>query len=132
MSPHVQALLVLVRQDLKAAHVTLEQGLVRASINRAYYAAFHVAQAALLTLGETPKTHAGISNRFYVRFVQTGLIGEDLSGVLPYAFRQRQGADYDALTVFEARAAADLIADVETFVRTVEAVILPPDTPSTA
>ncbi|MCH8961821.1 MAG: hypothetical protein IH820_11005 [Bacteroidetes bacterium] len=48
------------------------------------------------------------------------------------AFRQRQGADYDALTVFEARAAADLIADVETFVQTVEAVILPPDTPSTA
>ena len=48
------------------------------------------------------------------------------------AFRQRQGADYDALTVFEARAAADLIADVETFVQTVEAVILPPDTPATA
>ena len=60
------------------------------------------------------------------------MIGEDVSGVLPYAFRQRQGADYDALTVFEAHAAADLIADVETFVRTVEAVILPPDTPSTA
>ena len=39
---------------------------------------------------------------------------------------------YDALTVFDAHAAADLIADVETFVRTVEAVILPPDTPATA
>ena len=55
-----------------------------------------------------------------------------MDGALPYAFRQRQGADYDALTVFEARAAADLIADVETFVRTVEAVLLPPDTSSTA
>ncbi len=46
------------------------------------------------------------------------------------AFRQRQGADYDALTVFEAHAAADLIADVETFVQTVEAIILPPDASS--
>ncbi len=96
---------------------------MRASINRAYYAAFHVAQAALLTLGEAPKTHVGVSNRFYVRFVQTGLVGEDLSSVLPYAFRQRQGADYDALTVFEARAAVDLIADVESFVQAVETIL---------
>ena len=71
-----------------------------------------------------------MNGSFHVCFVQTGLIGEDLSGVLPYAFRQRQGADYDALTVFEARAAADLIADVETFVQTVEAIILPPDASS--
>jgi hypothetical protein len=120
---HVQALLDLVHQDLKAAHLMLEQELVRAAINRAYYAAFHVAQAALLTVEETPRTHAGVSNRFYVRFVQTNLIGEDLGSVLPYAFRQRQGADYDALTVFEARAAADMIAEVESFVRAVEAII---------
>ncbi len=40
--------------------------------------------------------------------------------------RERERSDYEALTVFDARAAADLIADVETFVRAVEAIILPP------
>ncbi len=35
--------------------------------------------------------------------------------------------NHDAFTIFDAQAAADLIADVETFVQTVEAIILPPD-----
>ncbi len=123
MNPHVQALLELVQQDLRAARLMLDEGLARAAINRAYYASFHAAQAALLSVGETPRTHAGVSNRFYVRFVEPGLIDETLSRVLPYALGQRQGADYDALTNFDARAAADLIADVETFVEAVAALL---------
>ena len=123
MRDTVEALLNLAREDLRAAHLTLDQGFVRVAISRAYYAAFHVAQAALLTVGEQPGTHAGVSNRFYVHFVETGRLPRDIGRLLPDALRQRNSADYDALTVFDTHAAADLIADVETFVQAVEVLI---------
>ena len=127
MRETLDALLKLTHEDLAAARFNLDQGFVRVAISRAYYAALHIAQVALLTVGEKPGTHAGVSNRFYVHFVETGRIPLAVGRLLPDAARQRQGADYDALTVFDARAAADLIADVETFVQAVEAAIVPPD-----
>ena len=127
MRETVDALLKLTHEDLAAARFNLDQGFVRVAISRAYYAVLRIAQLALLTVGEKPGTHAGVSNRFYVHFVETGRIPLAVGRLLPDAARQRQSADYDAFSIFDAQAAADLIADVETFVQTVEAIILPPD-----
>ena len=51
-------------EDLRTARHDLDGGFVRAAISRAYYAAFHAARAALLTLSESPKSHGGVRNRF--------------------------------------------------------------------
>ena len=80
-----------------------EEACCRSSISRAYYAALRIAQLALLTVGERPGTHAGVSNRFYVHFVETGRIPLAVGRLLPDAARQRQSADYDAFTIFEVR-----------------------------
>ncbi len=57
-------------EDLRTARHDLEGGFVRAAISRAYYAAFHAARAALLTEGESPKSHGGVRNRFGYHFIR--------------------------------------------------------------
>ena len=128
----VEALLEKARQALSDARYLQADARADAAISRAYYAALHAARAALLSLGETPRTHHGVHTRFAFHFVATGRLERAVGDILTLSARERERSDYEALTVFDARAAADLIADVETFVRTVEAIILPPDTPATA
>jgi uncharacterized protein (UPF0332 family) len=91
--------------------------------NRAYYACFDAARAALLGEGDEPKTHSGVHNRFALRFVATGRIQEDVARALSYAAQVRERADYNALTVLDARTAADLLADAVQFVAAVQALV---------
>ena len=132
MNPAISALMDRAWEDLRTVRHDLEGGFVRAAISRAYYAAFHAARAALLTVGESPKSHGGARNRFGYHFIRTGRVPKAVGEILDVSETLRNRADYEALTIFDEDGAADLIADVETFVRTVEAVLLPPDTPSTA
>jgi len=53
----VQALFKKAAEALAAACYTLDGGFLTTAINRAYYASFYATRAALLTLGEAPKTH---------------------------------------------------------------------------
>ena len=123
MNDHVAAFMDKARDSLGLARLAADAGFAEGAVSRAYYAAFYAARAALLLHGEVPRTHAGAHNRFWVRFVKTGLISETTGGVLPYAFTMRQKADYDAMTVLDVSAAYDLIADVEAFVQAVESLL---------
>jgi uncharacterized protein (UPF0332 family) len=60
MSDVVSVLLLRAEEDLASARYDLAGGFIRAALNRAYYAAFHAVQAALLTVGEAPRTHSGV------------------------------------------------------------------------
>jgi uncharacterized protein (UPF0332 family) len=111
------------RRALGSARRTLEDGDAEAATNRAYYAGFNLARAALLGEGEQPKTHSGVHNRFALRFVATGRIPEDVARTLPHAAQIRERADYDAFAVTDTNAAADLLADAERFVTAVQAVV---------
>ena len=111
------------RQALHTAHLALTAGDANGCVNRAYYAAYHVASAALITAGETTKTHKGTHNRFWVRFVESGSIPPDIGQVLPQAQQMRRQADYEAFTRFDTMAASDLLTDVEGFVQAVEALM---------
>ncbi len=84
---------------------------------------FYAARAALLSLGEAPKTHQGIILRFHFHFVKTGRIDPEVAAILSLAEELREGADYDVALNVEPQAVADLLGDVERFVQAVEAVI---------
>lgn len=96
------------------------------AINRAYYAAFYAASAALRSRNAAPKSHKGVLLLFHKHFIQTEKLPEPMGAVLRLAFDARQQADYDAFTLFEIQAALDLITDVEAFVGAVEAPLTPP------
>lgn len=123
MTEHQAALFDNAFRALETAHLTLNDGDARAAINRAYYAAFYAATAALLDKGEAPKSHKGVHRRFHLHFVAGGPLDAAIGGILSFASDARQQADYDAFTIFDEAAAADLIVDVERFVDVVEAML---------
>lgn len=118
-----EALLQKANQALDDASYLLEDDRVEAAMNRAYYAAFHAARAALLTEGEEPTSHAGILSRFSYHFVRTGRISEEVGKVLARAETDRNRADYDAFSVFEIQAAEDLVSNVSQFTKVVHRVV---------
>jgi uncharacterized protein (UPF0332 family) len=119
----IEALLQKADQALDDASYLLEDDRVEAAMNRAYYASFHAARAALLTEGEEPSSHAGILSRFSYHFIRTGRISEEVGQVLARAETDRNRADYDAFSVFEIQAAEDLVGDVSQFTEVVRQVI---------
>ncbi len=120
MTETAAALLKKARHTLHAAQLLLDAEEVESAINRSYYAAFYAAQAALVEVGESPKTHKGIHNRFWTRFVETERFPRHQGEIFGSAWKMRQKADYDIFSIFDTAAAADLLLDVETFVESAE------------
>lgn len=119
----VDAHLQKAHEKLEAARDLLKGDHAEDSVSRAYYAAFHAAAAALVASGETPKTHKGMQQRFWVRFVENGPLPRHIGKAFARAQEMRGGADYDAFMHFETMAATDLLRDVEVFVQAVEALV---------
>lgn len=118
-----QALLDKAGRALEAARASLDRDDAETATNRAYYACFYVAQAALVGVGEQPKTHAGTHARFRLHFVAEGALPLGIGSILTDAFAARQRHDYNAFAVTDARAAADLLADAERFVAVVREMV---------
>ncbi len=106
-------------QALADARLLQDAGSVEACLNRAYYATFYAARAALAGVPEHPKSHSGTHSRFALHFVVTGRLSKDTGSLLVRAFRARQLADYDAIILTDTDAAADALADAERFVAAV-------------
>jgi uncharacterized protein len=118
-----QAYLIRAHAALADTHLLLDHGRTEAALNRAYYAAFYAAMAALGSVGERPRTHTGTHQRFRARFVLSGRVAADVARVLPHSYAARQRADYDAIIATDEAAARDLLADVERFVAAVEGLL---------
>lgn len=123
MTPRQRAYFDKARRALSTAQFSLKHGDVEAAVSRAYYAAFYAAAAALLSVGEAPKTHSGTHRRFHRHFVESGRLSSSLGKTLSYASDARYRADYEAFTVFDEAAAADLITDIKAFVQAVEEML---------
>ena len=80
MTAHQVALFDNARRALKTARLSLDDGDVKAAMNRAYYAAFYAATAALLAKGEAPKSHKGVHRRFHLHFVASGPLDAAVGG----------------------------------------------------
>lgn len=70
------------------------------TVSRAYYAAFHAAQALLFTLGLQPKTHQGVRSLLGLHLVRTGKLPAEQARALAYAATDREDADYDTGAFF--------------------------------
>lgn len=123
MTEEQRTLLDKADQAIQLAHVLLETGDVDGAFNRAYYAAFYAATAALCGRDESPKSHAGTQTRFSFHFVRTGLIAQATGVLFKSIFSDRQRVDYDALSIFDTRAAADALTDAERFVAAVRPLV---------
>ena len=118
-SEQIRALQEKAEQALSDAELLLENRSVEAAINRAYYATFQIARAALLVEGEYPKTHAGVMRRFGYHFIRTGRVTEEVGDILATAQSMRGQADYEASSDLRLEDASNLVDDARRFISTV-------------
>ncbi len=85
----------LADEALSDAKYLLQDHRLKAAANRAYYAMFHAAQAALSSVDvRPPKTHKGAINLFGRHLIKTGKLNKEYSKYLQDAYDLRQQSDY--------------------------------------
>ena len=103
-------------QAAASAKVLLKTGDADGACNRAYYAIFDAARAALLACGhEVGKTHKGVLNAFSEHLVKNGPLSKELGRLLKQAETRRYVADYEGDPV-EISDAQEMVGQAETFV----------------
>lgn len=86
------------------------------AVSRAYYAAYHAAQAALLTEGQRGETHRGVVLLFGLLLVKTGKLDRRWGKLLANLKDDREASDYDALSFIDEATARRALEEAEEFV----------------
>ena len=92
------SLLTKAEQAAESARVLLDLGDLEGATNRAYYATFHAARAALAAVGVVPdgiKTHSTVIGLFGRHLVQAGHLDATHGRLLNRCQQLRALADYD-------------------------------------
>ena len=97
MNDVARALLAKARESLESARADLGAGRLNGASNRAYYAMFHAARAALDARGAATggQRHGAVIRRFGLAFVKGGPLGAAHGRNLNKAFEIRNEGDYD-------------------------------------
>jgi uncharacterized protein (UPF0332 family) len=116
--------MIKAHQALRSAQGLIALDDADGACNRAYYAMFDAARAALLVkMGRTEadfaKTHRGLINAFSERLVKDGTLSRDLGRSLKRAEEMRLLADYDGDSVGIADAAV-MVSDAKIFISAIE------------
>lgn len=106
-------------QAVVSAEKLIELGDADGACNRAYYAMFDAARAALIHAGKhVGKTHKGLINSFTEEFVKTDHATKEMGKALKKAETYRYVADYDSASV-NLNDAAQLVSIAQDFVATI-------------
>lgn len=112
-------------QAARSASLLLESGDADGACNRAYYAMFDAARAALLASGtDVGKTHRGVLNAFSEQLVKNGPFPKELGRLLKQAETFRYVADYEDDRV-ELADARRMVEQADTFVSSLVAALPP-------
>lgn len=116
-------------QAAASAKVLLDTGDADGACNRAYYAMFDAARAALLASGapvepEIAKTHNGLISAFSLHLVKTGRVSVELGKALNKAEELRIVGDYKGDPI-EKEDAAWAVGQAQAFVQAMRATFLP-------
>lgn len=111
------------RESLQAAATLVDASLWNDAISRAYYAAFHAATALLFSEGLQARTHSGVHDLVYLRFVQPGVLGRDLARDFAALQRRRENADYSTTVRFDGEAAREELAAATRLVGAIDALL---------
>lgn len=94
LEDQLQAMIRKSHRCLEAARSHYEAKDFDFACSKAYYAVFHMMQAALLTHGLTYSKHAGVIGAFSERFVKTGTFPRQFSTWIDRLRRDREVGDY--------------------------------------
>lgn len=123
------ALMAKANTACSSARALLALGDMDGAANRAYYAMFDAARAALLASGspvepDIGRTHSGLIGAFGNHLVKSGPVSKDMGRLLNRAHEIRQAADYNGDSV-ELADAQEMVEQAETFVAAMRAEFMP-------
>ena len=112
-----------------SARALLDLGDVDGACNRAYYAMFDAARAALLTsdapvTADIGRTHSNLISAFGIHLVKNGPIAKEMGRLLNRAEEIRLIADYKGDSV-ELTDAAEMVEQAEAFVTAIRSAFPP-------
>ena len=110
LSESVRAAVTRARSKLAVARHLIDGGFGVDAIPAAYFAAFHLAEIALVVEGDRPRSHEELKVLFGIRFVRTGRLPAELASTLRELKSHRKNSDYSifpAITDEEARLAVE-------------------------
>ena len=124
-----EALMVKAGTACSSARVLLGIGDVDGAANRAYYAMFDAARAALLASGapvesDIGRTHTGLIGAFGKFLVKNGPVSRDVGRLLNRAHEIRLVADYNGNSV-EPNDAQEMVEQAEIFIAAMRAEFMP-------
>lgn len=113
----------MAQDSLQSAHREMAAGCLHFAINRAYYALFYAASAALLERHREFKKHAGVRAAFHRELIKPGQLPREYGELYDRLFRSRQYGDYVAVATFEPGYVEEEIGKVESFLRAIHPLI---------
>jgi uncharacterized protein (UPF0332 family) len=125
---NAQDLLAKAIQAAASAKLLLDAGDADGACNRAYYAMFDAARAALLASGapvpaEIAKTHSGLISAFSLHLVKSGRVPVEFGKTLNKAEELRLIADYKGDPI-ESDAATWVVSEAHSFVQMMQDTFL--------
>lgn len=121
----IASYLAKARDKLRVARDLEERGEWDDAVSRAYYAAFHAAQATLLTEGQHADTHRGLVVLFGLLLVKTGKFDRRWGKFLANLKDDREAGDYDPLSYVDEETARRAVREAEEFVPAIERYLAP-------
>lgn len=104
-------------EKLKVARKLFKDGDYNDAVSRAYYCAFHAAQALLLAEGLTAETHRGLLNLFGLLFIKTGKLDPKFGKYLSNLKDDRENGDYSIYSAVDRKAAAIAVREAASFLK---------------
>ena len=108
------------RDKLRVVEKLLADGDLEDAVSRAYYAAFHAAQAVLLTEGLSADTHQGLINLFGLHLVKTGKFEKKFGRFLANLKDDREAGDYEVYSAIEQETAKIAVQEAREFLKAAE------------
>lgn len=116
----IQSYLAKARDKVRVARELRDLGDWDDAVSRAYYAALHAAQAALLTEGQRADTHRGVVVLFGLLLVKPGKLDRRWGKFLANLKDDRETSDYDPVSYIDEATARRAVAEAEEFVEAVD------------
>ena len=111
-------------ETIKEVPYLIQQGFYRNAANRLYYSCYYVVSALLLQQGYEARTHNGIITLFSLKFVKTGIVGNEEGKLYRSLFELRQTGDYDEMKTIDKEDVDVRLQPAEKFIETIEKLIL--------
>ena len=120
----------LVRYRIEKAYKVLDEARDNAKLghwnltgNRLYYSVFHMCQALLLNVGETPRRHAGMIHKIGQDFILSGKLDAANGRLISRLYELRQSGDYDDKIDATEEEIMPYFEQVEALLKALEALI---------